>query len=174
MYGQEDCLFQKSNIKIIINSKKLKINSGEIILFINHFEINQGNNSPNISIYYKDIGFYAIEKQKKMIILNDGKNYNMINLYLNNEEDTIDLFNNFCNYLKNNKEDDIKLDEEENIDIEKKLKEWENKMIFNDNNDEICQENNKRKKMKTQIDEKLDKDYQNYNYENTIDKLNFK
>ena len=42
------------------------------------------------------------------------------------------------------------------------------------NNDEICQENNKRKKMKTQIDEKLDKDYQNYNYENTIDKLNFK
>ena len=172
----EENLFEKKNIKIIIDSIKLKIISGDLFLYINHFIIKQENKSLIISINYKDITFYAIEKQKKMIILCDGKKYNIINIYLNNEEDTIELFNFFCNCIKdNNKKEDIQLDED--IDKENLLEQWEKKMVFNDNNEEdnyIDEELDKNKKFKSEINDKLEKEYESYNYENTIDKINFK
>ena len=171
MNDEEVNIFKKENIKINIDSIKLKINSGDIILYLKKFKIKQNNKSLILSINYKDITFHAIEKQKKMIILNDGKNYNLINLYLEKEEDTIELFNIFCNFIKdNNSEDDIKLDED--IDKENLLEEWEKKIVFNDNIKE--NNNNKNKKMKNEMNDKIDKEYESYNYENTIDKINFK
>ena len=110
-----------------------------------------------------------------MIIIYDGKKYNVINLYLENEEDTIELFNLFCNCIKtnNNNEDDIELDED--IDKENLLEEWEKKMVFNENIKEVkSEEFNKNKKKKNEMNDKFDKEYKSYNYENTIDKMNFK
>ena len=171
---EENSLFEKKNVKIIIDSNKIKINSGDVFLFINHFLIKYENKSLKIS--YKDITFYAIEKQKKKIILCDGNKYNIINLYLNNEEDTIELFNYFCNCIKeNNNKEDIQLDED--IDKENILEEWEKKMVFNENNEQEDYKNEeliKNKKFKNEIMDKLEKEYESYNYENTIDKINFK
>ena len=175
MNDEGDYLFEKKNITINIDSIKLKIkNSGHIILYMDNFKIKQDNKSLIISINYKDITFHAIEKQKKMIIICDGKKYNLINLYLDSEEDTIELFNFFNNCIKsNNNEDDIELDEE--IDQENLLEKWEKKMVFNENNKEEKNEKfNKNKKKKNEINDKFNKEYESYNYENTIDKINFK
>ena len=175
MNNEEESIYEKKNIIINIDSKKIKINSGEIIMYIKHFIIKQENKSLIISINYKDITFYAIEKQKKMIILSDGKKYGIINLYLHNEEDTIELFNMLCGNIKDNNEDNIDLDE--NIDRDNLLEEWEKKMVFNENNEADDNEEgiyNQNKKVKHELDDKLNNEYESYNYENTIDKINFK
>ena len=114
MYNEEEeNLIEKKNIKINIDSFKLKKNSVDIILYLRHFKIKQENTSFTISINYKDITFHAIEKQKKMIIICDGKKYNVIHLYLNNEEDAIELFNIFCNCIKDStNQNELELDED--------------------------------------------------------------
>ena len=175
MYNEEEeNLIEKKNIKINIDSFKLKKNSVDIILYLRHFKIKQENTSFTISINYKDITFHAIEKQKKMIIICDGKKYNVIHLYLNNEEDAIELFNIFCNCIKDStNQNELELDED--IDKENILEQWEKKMIFNEEEENNqAEEINKNKKMKNEINDKLEKEYESYNYENTIDKINFK
>ncbi len=171
---EEESLLEKKNIKINIDSIKLKLISSEIILYIKHFEIKQQNRNLSISINYKDITFNAIEKPKKMVMICDGKKYNLIYIYLNSEDDTIEFFNIFCDCIKNNNnENDIELDEE--IDRENLLEEWEKKIDFNiENNEKDDEEKDKNKKVKNEINAKLDKEYESYNYENTIDKINFK
>ena len=180
----EESLLSKKNIKINIDSIKLKLTSAEITLYINHFEIKQQNKNISISIKYKDITFNAIEKPKKMVIVCDGKKYNIINIYLNTEEETTEFFNFFCDSIKNNNsENDIELDEE--IDRENLLEEWEKKIDFkvgnfgmdkNEDEEECYQDEkiNKNKKSKNEINDKLNEEYEEYNYENTIDKINFK
>ena len=50
-------------------------------------------------------------------------------------------------------------------------------MVFNENNEQEDYKNEellKNKKFKNEIMDKLEKEYESYNYENTIDKINFK
>ena len=181
---REESLLSKNNIKINIDSIKLQLTSAEITLYNNHFEIKQQKKNISISIKYKDITFNAIEKPKKMIIVCDGKKYNLINIYLNTEEEITEFFNIFCDCIKNNNsENDIELDEE--IDRENLLEEWEKKIDFkvgnfgmdkNEDEEECYQDEkiNKNKKSKNEINDKLNEEDEEYNYENTIDKINFK
>ena len=173
---EKECLYEKRNIKINIDSIKLKVNSGDIFLYTNNFIIKQENKSSIISINYKDITFHAIEKQKKMIIICDGKKYDIIHLFLNNEEDTINLFNTLSLYIKNNNDNEKNIELDEEIDKDNLLAEWEKKMVFNENFEENSQDelDNQNKKAKNEIFDNLGNEYESYNYENTIDKLNFK
>ena len=139
---EKDYIYLKKNIKINIDSIKLKI-VGDLLLFNDNISIRQEKTNSLISISYKDITFHALNKQNKMIIICDGKKYNIINIYLNNEEETIELFNNFCICFNDNSDkNNIELKEDEDIDVEKKLEEWEKKMVFNNyENDEENNEN---------------------------------
>ena len=47
-------------------------------------------------------------------------------------------------------------------------------MIFYEEENNQAGEINKNKKMKNEINDKLEKEYVSYNYENTIDKINYK
>ena len=130
--NENDSLYKVNNLKICIDSKKINIASGELILYSNYFVIKQPNSIKSIKINYNDITFHAIEKQKNMILLSDNKKYNIINIFCNNEEEVIELFNQFCILIKDNiNKDEFELDE--NIDKDKLLLEWEKKMVFNSN-----------------------------------------
>ena len=166
---KEESLFSKKYIKINIDSFKLSLTPAEILLYIKNFEIKQKNKNFSISINYNDITFNAIEKQKKMVIVCDGKKYNIIYIYLNTEEEALEFFNIFCDCIKNNNnKNDIELDEE--IDRDNLLDEWEKKIDFtagNFENDEKEEEEanylqeeemNKNKKVKNEINDKLNKE----------------
>ena len=169
---EKDYLYLKKNIKINIDSIKLKI-VGDVLLYNDNISIRQEKKNSLISISYKDITFHAINKQNKMIIICDANKYNIINIYLNNEDEAVELFNNFCTCFNDNSDkNNIELEEDENIDIEKKLDEWEKKMVFNDN--EVEDYNDLNEKEKIELKNQLGNNYEYYNFENTIDKINFK
>ena len=137
---EDDSLYKKDNIAINIDSKKINISSGEIILYSNFFIIKNSNSNKEINISYNDINFYAIEKQKKMILLSEGKKYDIINIFCNNEDEIMELFNQFCSCINVN-EDNFELDED--IDKDKLLLELAKKMVFNNNEkNEKCDEEN--------------------------------
>ena len=136
---EKDVLYNLNNIRIKIDSKGINSNSGEIFLSTNFLVIALKNQIKikKIKILYKDITFHAIEKQKKKIVLCDMKKYNIINILCNTEEDVSELFNQLClciNEDNNINTDNIELNEEE-VNNEKLLEEWEKKMIFNDNDE---------------------------------------
>ena len=132
--NDEDSLYLMKNIQIIIDSKKININSGEIYLYLNHIILSTKNKTKKFKINYKDITFHAIEKQKRLIILCDMNKYNIINIICNTQEEINELFNQLCICINDNNNiniDNVEL-EEEDINNEKLLEEWEKKMIFND------------------------------------------
>lgn len=132
--NDEDSLYLKKDIQIIIDSKKININSGEIYLYLNHIILSTKNKTKKFKINYKDITFHAIEKQKRLIILCDMNKYNIINIICNTQEEINELFNQLCICINDNNNiniDNVEL-EEEGINNEKLLEEWEKKMIFND------------------------------------------
>lgn len=132
--SDEDSLYLMKDIKIIIDSKKININSGEIYLYLNHIILSTKNKTKKFKINYKDITFHAIEKQKRLIILCDMNKYNIINIICNTQEEINELFNQLCICINDNNNiniDNVEL-EEEDINNEKLLEEWEKKMIFND------------------------------------------
>ena len=132
--NDEDSLYLMKDIQIIIDSKKININSGEIYLYLNHIILSTKNKTKKFKINYKDITFHAIEKQKRMIILCDMNKYNIINIICNTQEEINELFNQLCICINDNNNiniDNVEL-EEEGINNEKLLEEWEKKMIFND------------------------------------------
>lgn len=132
--SDEDSLYLMKDIKIIIDSKKININSGEIYLYLNHIILSTKNKTKKFKINYKDITFHAIEKQKRLIILCDMNKYNIINIICNTQEEINELFNQLCICINDNNNiniDNVEL-EEEGINNEKLLEEWEKKMIFND------------------------------------------
>ena len=132
--SDEDSLYLMKDIKIIIDSKKININSGEIYLYLNHIILSTKNKTKKFKINYKDITFHAIEKQKRLIILCDMNKYNIINIICNTQEEINELFNQLCICINDNNNiniDNVELEEEE-INNEKLLEEWEKKMIFND------------------------------------------
>ena len=133
---EKDALYNLKNIRIKIDSKGISLNSGEIFLSTHYLVMTLKNQIKKIKIFYKDITFHAIEKQKRKIVLCDMKKYNIINILCNTEEEVSELFNQLClciNEDNNNNSDNIELDEEANN--EKLLEEWEKKMIFNDNDE---------------------------------------
>ena len=169
---EKNYIYLKKNVKINIDSIKLKI-VGDVMLFNDNISIRKEKENSLISISYKDITFHAINKENKMIIICDGNKYNIINIYLNNEEDTNELFNNFCECFNNNSDkNNIELEEDQDIDVEKKLEEWEKKMVFNENEGGDCNEINE--KERNELHKQLGNNYEYYNFENTIDKINFK
>ena len=130
--NDEDSLYLMKDIQIIIDSKKININSGEIYLYLNHIILSTKNKTKKFKINYKDITFHAIEKQKRMIILCDMNKYNIINIICNTQEEINELFNQLCICINDNNNiniDNVEL-EEEDINNEKLLEEWEKKMIF--------------------------------------------
>ena len=132
--NDEDSLYLMKDIQIIIDSKKININSGEIYLYLNHIILSTKNKTKKFKINYKDITFHAIEKQKRLIILCDMNKYNIINIICNTQEEINELFNQLCICINDNNNiniDNVEL-EEEDINNEKFLEEWEKKMIFND------------------------------------------
>jgi hypothetical protein len=132
--NDEDSLYLMKDIQIIIDSKKININSGEIYLYLNHIILSTKNKTKKFKINYKDITFHAIEKQKRLIILCDMNKYNIINIICNTQEEINELFNQLCICINDNNNiniDNVEL-EEEGINNEKLLEEWEKKMIFND------------------------------------------
>ena len=136
---EKDILYNLKNIRIKIDSKGINLNSGEIFLSTNYLVMTLKNQIKikKIKILYKDITFHAIEKQKKKIVLCDMKKYNIINILCNTEEEVSELFNQLClciNEDNNINTDNIELNEEE-VNNEKLLEEWEKKMIFNDNDE---------------------------------------
>ena len=136
---EKDVLYNLNNIRIKIDSKGINLNSGEIFLSTNYLVMTLKNQIKikKIKILYKDITFHAIEKQKKKVVLCDMKKYNIINILCNTEEDVSELFNQLClciNEDNNINTDNIELNEEE-VNNEKLLEEWEKKMIFNDNDE---------------------------------------
>ena len=136
---EKDVLYNLNNIRIKIDSKGINSNSGEIFLSTNFLVIALKNQIKikKIKILYKDITFHAIEKQKKKIVLCDMKKYDIINILCNTEEEVSELFNQLClciNEDNNINTDNIELNEEE-VNNEKLLEEWEKKMIFNDNDE---------------------------------------
>ena len=136
---EKDALYNLKNIRIKIDSKGINLNSGEIFLSTNYLVIALKNQIKikKIKILYKDITFHAIEKQKKKIVLCDMKKYDIINILCNTEEEVSELFNQLClciNEDNNINTDNIELNEEE-VNNEKLLEEWEKKMIFNDNDE---------------------------------------
>ena len=131
--NDEDSLYLMKDIQIIIDSKKININSGEIYLYLNHIILSTKNKTKKFKINYKDITFHAIEKQKRLIILCDMNKYNIINIICNTQEEINELFNQLCICINDNNNiniDNVEL-EEEGINNEKLLEEWEKKMIFN-------------------------------------------
>lgn len=136
---EKDVLYNLNNIRIKIDSKGINLNPGEIFLSTNFLVMTVKNQIKikKIKILYKDITFHAIEKQKKKVVLCDMKKYNIINILCNTEEDVSELFNQLClciNEDNNINTDNIELNEEE-VNNEKLLEEWEKKMIFNDNDE---------------------------------------
>ena len=132
--NDEDSLYLMKDIQIIIDSKKINVNSGEIYLYLNHIILSTKNKTKKFKINYKDITFHAIEKQKRLIILCDMNKYNIINIICNTQEEINELFNQLCICINDNNNiniDNVEL-EEEGINNEKLLEEWEKKMIFND------------------------------------------
>jgi hypothetical protein len=132
--NDEDSLYLMKDIQIIIDSKKININSGEIYLYLNHIILSTKNKTKKFKINYKDITFHAIEKQKRLIILCDMNKYNIINIICNTQEEINELFNQLCICINDNNNiniDNVEL-EEEDINNEKLLEEWEKKIIFND------------------------------------------
>ena len=132
--NDEDSLYLMKDIQIIIDSKKININSGEIYLYLNHIILSTKNKTKKFKINYKDITFHAIEKKKRLIILCDMNKYNIINIICNTQEEINELFNQLCICINDNNNiniDNVEL-EEEDINNEKLLEEWEKKMIFND------------------------------------------
>ena len=132
--SDEDSLYLMKDIQIIIDSKKINVNSGEIYLYLNHIILSTKNKTKKFKINYKDITFHAIEKQKRLIILCDMNKYNIINIICNTQEEINELFNQLCICINDNNNiniDNVEL-EEEGINNEKLLEEWEKKMIFND------------------------------------------
>lgn len=132
--NDEDSLYLMKDIQIIIDSKKININSGEIYLYLNHIILSTKNKTKKFKINYKDITFHAIEKQKRLIILCDMNKYNIINIICNTQEEINELFNQLCICINDNNNiniDNVEL-EEEDINNEILLEEWEKKMIFND------------------------------------------
>ena len=132
--NDEDSLYLMKDIQIIIDSKKINVNSGEIYLYLNHIILSTKNKTKKFKINYKDITFHAIEKQKRLIILCDMNKYNIINIICNTQEEINELFNQLCICINDNNNiniDNVEL-EEEDINNEKLLEEWEKKMIFND------------------------------------------
>ena len=136
-------LYKIEDIKIQCDSKKINLVSSEVTLYSNYLIIKSKNETKNLKIFYQDITFHAIEKQKKMIIICDIKKYNLINFFCNSEDEMNEFFNqiNTCINENNNiNEDNIELNEETNYD--KLLEEWEKKMVFNNyENDEENNEN---------------------------------
>ena len=132
--NDEDSLYLMKDIQIIIDSKKINVNSGEIYLYLNHIILSTKNKTKKFKINYKDITFHAIEKQKRLIILCDMNKYNIINIICNTQEEINELFNQLCICINDNNNiniDNVEL-EEEDINNEKLLEEWEKKMIFKD------------------------------------------
>ena len=132
--NDEDSLYLMKDIQIIIDSKKINVNSGEIYLYLKHIILSTKNKTKKFKINYKDITFHAIEKQKRLIILCDMNKYNIINIICNTQEEINELFNQLCICINDNNNiniDNVEL-EEEGINNEKLLEEWEKKMIFND------------------------------------------
>lgn len=132
--NDEDSLYLMKDIQIIIDSKKININSGEIYLYLNHIILSTKNKTKKFKINYKDITFHAIEKQKRLIILCDMNKYSIINIICNTQEEINELFNQLCICINDNNNiniDNVEL-EEEDINNEILLEEWEKKMIFND------------------------------------------
>ena len=133
---EKEALYNLNNIRFKIDSKGINLNSGEIFLSTHYLVMTLKNQIKikKIKILYKDITFHAIEKQKKKIVLCDMKKYNIINILCNTEEEVSELFNQLClciNEDNNINTDNIELNEEE-VNNEKLLEEWEKKMIFND------------------------------------------
>ena len=136
-------LYKIEYIKTKCDSKKINLDSSEVTLYSNYLIIKSKNETKNLKIFYQDITFHAIEKQKKMIIICDIKKYNLINFFCNSEDEMNEFFNqiNTCINENNNiNEDNIELNEETNYD--KLLEEWEKKMVFN--NYDIDEENNEK------------------------------
>ena len=136
-------LYKIEDIKTKCDSKKINLVSSEVTLYSNYLIIKSKNETKNLKIFYQDITFHAIEKQKKMIIICDIKKYNLINFFCNSEDEMNEFFNqiNTCINENNNiNEDNMELNEETNYD--KLLEEWEKKMVFNNyENDEENNEN---------------------------------
>ena len=129
--NEKDALYMVKNIKINIESKKFSIDSCELFLYSNYLNIISKNYNNQIKIFYKNITFQAINKQKRKIVLCDIKKYNIINIIGNTEEEVTELFNKLYLSINENDKinnDNLELDEDNN---EKLLKEWEKKMIFN-------------------------------------------
>ena len=114
-YNEKEALYSLKNIRIIISSKGINISSGEIKIYSKFFVIICKIKKKDIKIFYKDISFNAIEKQKKLIILCDIKKYDIINISCNTEEEACELFNQICIYIK---EDDIINDSNFELDEE--------------------------------------------------------
>ena len=161
-------LYEYKNIKIEIESNKIGTFRGTVILYYDYFLIEKDNKANDLKIKYNNVIFYAIEKKKKMIIICDSEKYQNIKLYCNDDVETNEMFNAICSLINGNQEEKgINLEEDENND--KILEEWEKKMIIKDESD--INNTNKNKKIKNEVTEKLDKEYEPYLYENSIDKL---
>ena len=129
---ENDSLYKIEDVEAKIDSLKINLISSEINLYSNYLSINSKNEKEKLKIYYKDITFHAIEKQKKMIVICDMKKYNIINFFCNTEEELNEFFEQICVCISdyNNINDDkIELNEEANN--EKLLEAWEKKMVFN-------------------------------------------
>ena len=166
--NNENNSYEYKNIKINIESYKIGTFRGKVILYNDYFIIEKNNKIKDIKVKYNNIIFYAIEKKKKMVIICDLEKYQNIKLYCTDEEEANDLFNVICSLINSNQEEKvINLEEDKNND--KILEEWEKKMIIKDDSD--INNTNKNKKIKNEVTEKLDKEYEPYLYENSIDKL---
>ena len=101
-------LYKIEDIKTKCDSKKINLVSSEVTLYSNYLIIKSKNETKNLKIFYQDITFHAIEKQKKMIIICDIKKYNIINFFCNSEDEMNEFFNqiNTCINENNNINED--------------------------------------------------------------------
>ena len=119
--NEKQALYNLKNISVNLDTKNNNTNSGEILLYPNHLIIRIKNKRKQVKIIYKDLSFHAIEKQKRMIVLCDMKEYNIINIFCNSEEDICELFNELCICINNSNINCNDLELEEVIDRENKL-----------------------------------------------------
>ncbi len=129
---EKDLINKIEDVRITLNSDRINVDSGEVLLFSNYLIITSKNEDKKYKIIYNNIVFFAIELKKRMIVLSDWKKYGVINIFVGVDRDIDELFEQIrtCINNSNNINENVELNEDTNN--EKLLEEWEKKMVFND------------------------------------------
>ena len=119
------------DVRITIKTGKINIDTGDVLIYSNYLIISPKNEDKKYKLVYDDIIFSAIELTKRVIILSDLKKYDVINIFIGEDKNIFELFEEIRTCMHNSDiKENVELNEDENN--EKLLTEWEEKMVFND------------------------------------------